>query len=114
MVLVELGAALICFMGGCYPALIGADTPTGEYQMEWRATDARGYGGDVLQFKETERYVYAIHRVWTLDASQRRIERIQSDKAEDRQITSGCINVTPEVYDKLVACCFDSKLEIRK
>ena len=63
MVLVELGAALICFLGGCYPALIGADTPPGNYQIEWRATDAKGYGGDVLQFKETERYVYAIHSV---------------------------------------------------
>lgn len=114
MVTVHIGAALICFANACYPALVGTNTPLGEFNLTQRLTASTGYGGDVLQFKETDTVVFAIHRVWTLVPSQRREYRLQSsDPALRRSITKGCVNVVPEVYDKLMACCSNSKLIIK-
>ena len=115
MVIVNLATALICFAGNCYPALIGANTPIGEYTIEQRATSSPGYGGDVLMFKEDDKMVYAVHRVITFNASQRRIERLQLElPARARIITDGCINVMPEVYEKLVDCCSTETLLIKE
>ncbi len=60
---VDIGAALICFMSTCYPALVGKDTPAGEYQLTHYTTTVPGYGGNLLVFKENAKYVWAIHRV---------------------------------------------------
>ena len=65
-ILINLTLATICFLDQCYPALVGKDTPLGEYQLIQRLTDSPGYGGDVLQFKETDNEVFAIHRTWIL------------------------------------------------
>jgi hypothetical protein len=97
----------------CYPVLIGGDTPKGEYQLQQRLTDAKGYGGDVLQFKEEGEEVYAIHRVWTLRPWEKRKERLKNPNPKVRRITHGCINVDPKVYDKLVDCCSTSTLTIQ-
>lgn len=100
--LVLLSSAVICLSGKCYPALVGRDTPTGVYKITKRLVVSPGYGGDVLQFKETDKYVYAIHRVWLLNPSQHRAERLKSSNVADRvNVTGGCINVSPDVYDKL-------------
>jgi hypothetical protein len=100
--LVLLSSAVICLSGRCYPVLVGRDTPPGVFPITKRLVLAPGYGGDVLEFKETEDSVYAIHRVWLLNPAQHREERLKSPNAADRRnITGGCINVTPEVYDKL-------------
>lgn len=113
MVEVLLASALICFDGNCYPALVGPKTKEGEFQLIQRLTQSAGYGGDVLQFYETEHSVQAIHRVWTLKPSQRRVERLQSsDPSQRRTITNGCVNVMPDVYDKLLQCCSSSKVRI--
>lgn len=112
MVLVDLSAALICFLGSCYPALIGTSTPVGEYRLEQRSTDVSGYGGDLLVFREAETSVFAIHRVITFNPAQQRLQRLQSNKARDRIITDGCINVAPEVYSQLVDCCSNQTLVI--
>jgi len=65
-------------------------------------TKQLGYGGDVLVFKETENYAFAIHRVWLRNPTQHRAERLASDDPKKRQgVTMGCINVAPEVYDQL-------------
>ncbi len=114
MILVELATATICFLSQCYPALVGPDTPRGEFQVQQRTTKARGYGGDVLVFKETAKDAYAIHRVYTLKPEQRRMERLTSGDPKQRvTITLGCINVMPEVYDKLVDCCSNSQVVIK-
>jgi hypothetical protein len=103
VITVHLKLALICFLQQCHPALVGGNTPKGEFTIQQRMVLAQGYGGDVLQFHEDDKYVYAIHRVWTLRPRERRRERLQSPNAEDRKfITNGCVNVSPEVYDKLV------------
>ena len=74
-----------------------------------------GYGGDVLAFAHDENGVYAIHRVWTLIPAQRRMKRLTVGAvAERRDITSGCINVMPNVYDILVDCCERAELTITK
>lgn len=113
MIIVDLLAATICFAGQCYPALVGPDTPRGEYQMIRRITDQPGYGGDVLQFHETPEAWFAVHRVWTLKPKEKRIQRLQSPDPKQRQtITRGCINVMPEVYQKLVDCCENHRILI--
>ena len=114
MVTISLGAALICFAGHCYPALVGANTPAGEYQLVRREVNHSGYGGDLLQFKEDEKEVFAIHRVITFNPAQRRIERLRGGSPAWRTITDGCVNVEPEVYEALVNCCANETLTITK
>lgn len=80
--------------------------------MVQRITSQPGYGGDVLQFKETTTAWYAVHRTWTLNPNQRREERLRSPNPKDRVITNGCINVDPKVYDRLKACCANDTIVI--
>lgn len=114
MVIVNITLATICFLGQCHPALIGKDTPVGEFQLIQRLTEQPGYGGDVLQFKETDDAWYAIHRVWTLRPSERREQRLRSQNPADREITAGCVNIAPDVYEKLVDCCSNSPVVLTK
>jgi len=97
----------------CYPVLIGKDTPKGEYQLQQWMTESKGYGGDVLEFKQEGEEVFAIHRVWTLRPWEKRKERLKNPNPQVRRITHGCINVDPKVYDKLVDCCSTSNLIIK-
>jgi hypothetical protein len=118
-VIVNLALATICFayngVDECYPVLLGKNppTPSGQYTLIRRMTRDPGYGGDVLQFHETPTEVYAIHRVWLLSPNQKRMERLRSDKVQDRFISSGCINVDPAVYEKLLDCCSSGQLIIK-
>lgn len=111
MVVLDVLLATICFTtqpGGaeeCHPVLVGADTPRGEFTINQRVTSSAGYGGDVLQFKEDKTGVWAIHRVYLLNPKEKRAERLRSLDPKQRQITHGCVNVQPEVYMKLLACC---------
>lgn len=115
MVTVYLAKALICFAGACHPALVGTNTTPGEYPLIQRHVLAEGYGGDVLQFDETEDMVYAIHRVWTLKPEQRRRERLNSNDIRLRKnITNGCINVSEEIYERLLECCSHGQLTIQE
>lgn len=113
-VIVELGAALICFLGQCYPALVGQATPPGEYQIQHRQTTQLGYGGDILVFKVDGHQVYAIHRIINFEPSQKRKERIKSEYVSQRIITDGCINVSAAVYQNLVKCCSKDVLVVVK
>lgn len=112
-VIVDLAAAVICFASSCYNALIGAGTPVGEFQLVHYSTQESGYGGDILAFKETQDSIYAIHRVLDLPGQQR-LARIYSPYPQHRVgITAGCVNVAPEVFEKLVDCCSDAKVIIK-
>ena len=113
MVVVSLAAATICFLNSCYPALVGHSTPQGSFLLQVRETAQAGYGGDVLQFLDTGAEVYAVHRVWLLRPSQRRAERLAGNDPGRRLITSGCINVSPDVYEKLKKCCVTATLIIQ-
>jgi hypothetical protein len=98
---VSLAKALICIAGECFPVLVGQNTPAGSFDLQLRYTMSEGYGGDVIQFHETDKMVFAIHRIWLLSPKQRRLERLASPTPEDNMITNGCINVAPEVYERL-------------
>ncbi len=118
-ILVTISLATICFTYNgteeCHPVLLGKNnaTPSGDYIVSRRATKAPGYGGDILQFHETATGVYAIHRVWLLKPEQKRLQRLKSNVVADRYISSGCINVEPEVYEKLIDCCSRDTLTIK-
>ena len=106
MILVDLATATICFLNQCYPVLAGVDTPTGQFRLEQVRTQEAGYGGDVILFKETQNSVFAIHRVWLLNPNQNRLQRLTYGDVSARiSTTLGCINVMPDVYEKLVECC---------
>ena len=102
-VVVDTAKAELCFAdnGQCHPVLVGKTTPKGLFDMKIYKTDKRGYGGDIIGFKQEKDFLFALHRVWTLKPSERRLERIQSPVAVDRIMTNGCINVSDEVYEKL-------------
>jgi len=100
----SLSKALLCLATQCWPVLIGSATPgPGEYPLAQRITSDPGYGGDVLQFAETNDTVYAIHRVWTLRPEERRRERLKNPDPKARFVTKGCVNVDEAVYNVLIA-----------
>ena len=101
-VVVSLSKAVICFSAVCQPALVGIDTPTGHFPMQQVATSEPGYHGDVIVYKENQKYAWAIHRLWLLDPAQHRAQRIESPDPKDRVITMGCINVKNQTYAQLV------------
>jgi len=104
MLTLYLAAALLCTPDQCFPALVGRDTPVGHFSVIRRYVAAKGYGGDVLQFAETDREIMAIHRVWLGRPSERRAERLASnDERQRRDVTNGCVNVMPDVYERIVA-----------
>ena len=112
-VIVDVAAAIICFASTCHPVLVGKDTPRGEFQLTQYAIESPGYGGDLLVFKRDKGDVFAIHRVLDLPGQQRPA-RLHSPYPKHRiDVTGGCVNVAPEVYDKLVDCCSDSKVTIK-
>lgn len=100
---VLLWSALLCFDGFCHPALVGKETPIGIFHVKLEKTMQPGYDGNVLVFDETKTRAYAIHRVWLLIPSEHRQERLQSGiVSQRRNVTMGCINVEPNVYNKLI------------
>ena len=102
-VIVNTAKAELCFAddGQCHPVLIGKTTPKGKFDMQLMKTSKPGYGGEGIGFKQEKDFLFALHRVWTLKPSERRMQRIASNVVSDRIITNGCINVTDKVYDKL-------------
>ena len=102
-VIVNTAKAELCFTDDaqCYPVLIGKTTPKGTFDMQLMKTSKPGYGGEIIGFKQEKDFLFALHRVWTLKPSERRMQRIASNVVSDRIITNGCINVTDKVYDKL-------------
>lgn len=100
---VFLSKALMCLATQCWPVLVGVDTPVGEFQLIQRLTADPGYGGDVLQFHETENLAFSIHRTWTLRPQEKREQRYSDPNPRMRVISKGCINVEPAVYNELAA-----------
>ena len=115
-IIVDLALATICFTYNgaeeCHPILYGKDTPLGNFTLTHMLTNQPGYGGDILKFDESSRYIFAIHRVYTLNAQQRRLARLKSKSTSDNVISAGCINVENEVYNKLIDCCRMENLTI--
>ena len=113
MIEVFLGKALICFLDQCYPVLTGYRTPVGVYELIERKTTQVGYGGQILQFKETPSMVYAVHRVFPYDRRMNRAVVLKTAPAEVRnKVTMGCINVAPEVFE-ILRTLPDKHIEIK-
>jgi len=93
--------ATICFLGQCYPALVGEDTLSGTYDLQKRIVISEGYGGNVLAYRETKDKIFAVHRVWK-DPNKDREFILNNKNSTQRRFTNGCINVSYDVYDKLL------------
>lgn len=103
VITVYVAKAVLCIAAQCWPVLTGPTVPLGQHQLELRTTAQPGYGGDFLQFSEDDKYIYAIHRVWTLRPSEHREARLKSpNPAVRNNITRGCVNVDYDLYDFLV------------
>lgn len=102
-VVVDTQKAQLCFAdtGDCHAVLLGKTTPKGTFSLTIYTTTQAGYGGDVIGFKQEGDFLFALHRVWTLKPSERRLQRLQSGNIEERIMTNGCINVSDEVYQRL-------------
>lgn len=113
-ILVHLSSALLCYAGQCHPVLVGRDTPTGTFPVQHAITHDPGYGGDVLAFaRAADGGVYAIHRLWVRSPRQHRTEKLADpDPGVRRQVTGGCINLDPAVYEDLVKATREPSLVI--
>ena len=102
-VVVDTRKAELCFAdtGDCHRVLIGKTTPKGTFPLTVYSTDKAGYGGDIIGFKQEGDFLFALHRVWLGKPSERRRQRIASDRVAERIMTNGCINVTDDVYTRL-------------
>jgi hypothetical protein len=99
IVTVKKSLAVICFLGQCYPALVGEDTPTGSFSLNKRMVLSDGYDGNVLQFHSEGSKIFAIHRPYKNDKIDR--QKLLFTLFSNRYITKGCINVDETVYAKL-------------
>lgn len=114
MILVDITSATLCFLQACHPILLGENTPIGEFKLEQRIVLSDGYGGDVLQFSEDDKGIFAIHRVWLGNPKENRLSKLTDPNPENRKfISNGCINIDPKIYDELVDCCSGMKLIIK-
>jgi hypothetical protein len=112
-VLVDIAAAVICFAGTCHNALVGNDTPRGEFTLAPYTIQDPRYGGDLLVFKQDRTGVFAVHRVLDVPGQQR-LARLSSPHAKHRiTVTAGCINIAPEVFSELMDCCSTSTIVIK-
>ena len=82
----------------CFPVLIGKETPKGTFNLSIYTTNRKGYGGEILGFHQRGKELFAVHRVWLGNPSEKRDARIKSNEVADRLITNGCINISEEGY----------------
>mgnify|MGYP007002701573 CR=1 FL=1 len=83
----------------CFPVLIGGDTPKGTFKLDIYKTSKKGYGGEILGFHKDGKDIYAVHRVWNGNPTEKRERRIKSNNIADRLITNGCINIGEDGYN---------------
>ncbi len=100
-VYLSLGIACTDLPNDCFPVLTGrwaTNTPTGTFKASHRLSEAPGYGGDIVVFKESTKFVWAIHRTYK-DLPHRR--RAYTLDPQYRAITGGCINLRVKDYNRL-------------
>ena len=73
-------------------------TPAGRFDSE----PGRNLKGEAIVWIDYEAAV-AIHRLRPAPPAERRPQRLASDSAEDRRISLGCVVVSAEFYDEVVA-----------
>jgi hypothetical protein len=70
-------------------------TPAGRYTVSRGRDDDYGPVLDINEIRGSD-WGIAIHKVWLGTPSEHREQRIQSPNEQDKHITFGCINVTPD------------------
>jgi hypothetical protein len=97
MLILYLSTMLLCLGIECWPALAGVDTLPGTYPLTLMPVEEPEYRGDVLAYRETDTIIYSIHRTYP---GREKMYTLPDEKR--RRITNGCINIEPNVYDRLV------------
>jgi hypothetical protein len=77
-------------------------TPAGRFTVSQDYSDEYGTLFEINEIQGPD-WTIAIHQVYLGTPSERRADRLQSPRHEDRRITHGCINVTRETIQSLVA-----------
>ena len=75
-------------------------TPAGVFSGKFGQSDEYG---TVVRFADFNKFYLAIHRVYLGTPSERRIDRLNSEIGTDNRISYGCINVTNEFFDDVIA-----------
>ncbi len=98
MIKVIISKALLCIAHvGCYPVLIGHNTPVGDYTMTHVILENSGKREDVLMIKESSPgRIIAIHTPPNAHRKQ------LLDEQSTAKVTLGCINVSNELFYYLV------------
>jgi hypothetical protein len=78
-------------------------TPAGRFVAE-RGRNAQGE--DIVWVNYAD--AISLHRVRTLDAKERRLERLRTPSAADNRISYGCINVPVAFYNDVVERAWDN------
>lgn len=112
---------------GATPVLIGSakgdDSVTGiggrpiaEVQPHERTTSAGRFMGEPGRNASGEDVVWvdydaavSMHRVRTLEPSERRLERLASPATDDNRISYGCINMPVEFFDNVLKPAFNAR-----
>lgn len=76
-------------------------TPAGRFITE-PGTNLQGHDIVWIDYEAA----ISLHRVRSVSASERRLERLSSETASDNRISYGCINVSAYFYDRLIAPYF--------
>lgn len=111
---------------GATPVLIGSAIgdeavagigrrPIAEVQPHERTTSAGRFMGESGRNASGEDVVWvdydaavSMHRVRTVEPSQRRLERLASPTTEDNRISYGCINMPVEFFDNVLKPAFNA------
>lgn len=111
VLILSLSLATLCADQTCHPVLVGASTPVGEFTLTHYSVDVPGYGGDVLGFAVRNGRLLAVHRVLP-SPSDHRAGRLSARTSMRKDVTDGCVNVSPDVYDELVRTYEGSTLKV--
>lgn len=112
-IVIYLTQAIFCIEDVCHNALVNLNTPTGEYWGVRMQTLEPGYDGNIIGFLESDEGTYAIHQTYLLNPVEERERRINSDKAKDRYITNGCVNIDRDLFYGIFDSLDDIKITIK-
>ena len=76
-------------------------TPAGRFEAEW----GRNTSGQMVLWIDYEQAI-SMHAVRSLNATERRLERLVSPAAQDKRISYGCINVSQLFWRSVVLATF--------
>ena len=98
MITIIISKALLCISHiGCYPVLIGYNTPIGEYNIQHVIVENNNKREDVLMIKES-----SPGRIVAIHVTPNSKREMLLDEQSKEKVTMGCVNVSKELFDYLV------------